>query len=109
MLGFLPVLSLTLMLQERGFEKSDFPLVRPGNTNSSKNNAKKSKREQPSDEHRQQSANDSTEPDKYPQWKNVNRALYRGFHSYLRRGYGAPVQSYGGKELPVICFIAVFV
>ena len=33
---------------------------------------------------------------KYLMWKNVNRAFYRSFLSYLRQSYGHPVQTYGG-------------
>ena len=90
MFGFLPFLALTLMFQERGIPGSHFP----------------AQESVPEKSDLPTSGEDTMRP--YPHWKNVNRALYRGLHSYLRRGYGRPVQTYGGAwTVLAFCFIGM--
>ena len=77
-----PFLAIVLKAQERGIPNSDFP---------AKENCERT---------------DSRKY--YPNWKNMNRALYRSFHSYLTRFYGHPVQTYGATwTVLAFCFIGM--
>lgn len=91
MFGFLPFLAFLMMTQELGAEGSDFPTTE-------KKLVENDNAEMPPDE----------KEVTYPMWKNVNRALYRGFLSYLRRAYGQPVQTYGASwTVLAYCFIGM--
>lgn len=90
MLGFLPFLAFTMMLQELGMKGSDFPAT----------------------EKKMVDSDDGLPPEEkevaYPMWKNVNRALFLSLRSYLRRAYGKPVQSYGASwTVLAYCFIGM--